>query len=188
MGQNGHDHLRDPELLSLCWEHLAQEWQTLKKMCVIAARKDRLRNDTWEEAMSEVVLKLPQILWSYDPSGGRTLKSHVIGSCRWYLFKVFVTARRGRRAQARQAVLEEMARDPDRVAHHDDHGDFLRGDEVQSLLSKVHPLHRSLLELYYMVGLTHEEIAGVLECSKSYARKQVIRALEAARDAALDQD
>lgn len=173
--------LKDPELLKLAWELLAQEWETLKKMCQIAAMKGRRRGDTWEEAMSELTARLPQFLWTYDPSCGRSLKSHVIGSARWYLYKHFVSERGGRSAKYVAEACKHLVHDASRFVARDDHGELFDWSEVQYVLDRMHPFHRQVLKLYYMVGFTYEEIAGVLECSKSAARKRVIDALAIAR-------
>jgi RNA polymerase sigma factor (sigma-70 family) len=173
----------DPELLALAWELLAQEWDVLKKMCSIAARKDRMRQDTWEEAMSEVCAHLPDFLWSYDPSAGRTLRSHVIGNARWYLFKMFVTKKRVRKDRTDQlarAVEAGYFRSESKCPI-DELDDQM---QVQSILNKVHPFHRSILQLYYMSGLTYEEIGGVLGCCKATAMKRVQSALNAVRQSA----
>jgi len=171
----------DPELLELAWEFLAQEWEVLQKMCAIAARKDRLRRDTWEEAMSEVALRLPEVMWSYDPTRGRSLRSHVIGNIRWYLYKMFVSERDGRNVDRAKRGFEVIAQERVLVVL-DDKSELFDWDEVQYVLDKLHPFHASVLKLYYMSGLTYEEIGGVLECSKSAARKRVIEALTIAQE------
>jgi DNA-directed RNA polymerase specialized sigma24 family protein len=182
--RNGGEHLCDPELLQLAWTMLEQEWPVLKKMCQIAARKGRLRGDIWEEAMSEVALRLPQFMWTYDPSKGTTLRSHVIGHARWYLYKMFVTERGGGRRHLRLAQslaampLDERLR---RSTVQDGHRELFDWSEVQFVLDRIHPFYRSMLQLYFMSGLTYEEIGGVLECSKSAARKRVLEALDVAK-------
>lgn len=172
--------ISDPELIALAWEMLAQEWQVLRRMCEIAACKDRLGRDTWEEAMSEVAHRLPQFLWSYDPSRGRSLRSHVIGSARWYLYKLFVGARKRETKRLDKLIV---ARRCDECIH-DSKKELFDQLEVQSIVEGLHPFHRSILQLYYMSGLTYLEIGGVLGCSKSAARSRVKRALEAAQQRA----
>lgn len=174
----------DPELLNLAWTMLEQEWPLLEKMCRIAARKDRTKRNTWEEAMSEVAAKLPSVLWSYKPGAGRTLRSHVIGSMRWYLFKMFVSSRK--RDDKRRESL--FARHEANGHENGSRPELLDQDQVQYILDGVHPFHRSVLQLYYMSGLTCEEIGGVLECSKSTARRHVQAALKAAQEVVRDYD
>jgi len=168
----------DPELLELAWTMLLQDWEILVKMCKIAARKGG-RHNTWEEAMSEVAEKLPGVLWSYDSTKGRTLRSHVIGNCRWYLFKMFVHAprKRKRRVQEHIAYTVEYGK----TSHCDDHSELEVAEEVQYVLEKLHPAHAGVLRLYYIEGCTYEQIGDLLGFSKATARKRVFEALEVAQ-------
>lgn len=165
-----------PELIQLAWTMLEQDWEVLKKMCKIAARKGG-RRDSWEEAMSEVADRLPGILWSYDPSKGRTLRSHVIGNCRWYLFKMFVSKPRKRARRSKEHV--EYTIEHGRTVHYDV-SELETSDEVQYILGGLHTAHSAMLRLYYVEGLTYEQIGELLDFSKATARKRVIEALEAA--------
>lgn len=187
----------DPALLELAWALLVREWDTLKKMCQISARKSRGR-DTWEEAMSLVAAKLPQTLESWDPAGGRSLNSYVIANARWHLYKEFVWKRREREAGVASSCSGEdlERRSRERVRSHDpalaarrsdvaddDRSGAEREEEVRYLLEAVGEAEALVLRLHFMEGLTCAEVGEALGCSKSMAYRMVTRALELAREA-----
>jgi hypothetical protein len=176
----------DPELVALAWEFIAQEWGVLRKMCQIAVGRrrthKRVTDETWEEAMSEVAVHLPRILWTYDPTKGTTLRSHVIGACRWYLYKHFVSSKVV--ARRRQDQLENRVSSTcGSSCYVDSRDDRDNVEQVQLIVQKVHPFHAAMVRLYFMCGMTYEEIGGVLECSKSCARIRVVAAIAAVKEA-----
>jgi RNA polymerase sigma factor (sigma-70 family) len=188
----------DPELLALANEFLCQEWSTLRKMCEISARKSRGR-DTWEEAMSEVAVRLPGWMCGWDPSLGRTLKSYTISMARWWLYKQFVWKRREREAGVREGSTsgdESMADAASRRSHawasraadgrqresvSDDSAGREDADEVRYVLGAVSQADAAVLELYFLGGLTYTEVGEALGCTRSMAFRLVHDALEAAR-------
>jgi len=171
---DGYSEGKSTELLDLAWTFLIQEWETLKKCCQINARKSRGR-DTWEEAMSLLALHLPDDVLGWDPTAGKSLRSHVIGNAKWRLYKEFVTKRQLR--EGREQLMSKFATDSDdddecviskRVeACSSDQLIYDDADEVRYVLDKTGSSAETLLTMRFAVGLTYDEMAGVLECSKS---------------------
>jgi DNA-directed RNA polymerase specialized sigma24 family protein len=202
MGAIGDDYQggKSDELLDLAWTLLLQEWETLKKCCQINARKSRGR-DTWEEAMSLLAAHLPDDVLGWDPSMGKSLRSHVIGNARWRLYKEFVTRRRLR--EGREQLMSKFATDDGDDADWGDESVGRRGesassadgasldelahddvDEVRYVLDEVGRSAETLLTMRFAAGLTYDEMAGVLGCSKSMAYRLTQVALASARETA----
>lgn len=165
----------DPELLKLAWTQLHQEWPTIVKMCQIAVRHGR---EHWHEALSEVAIHLPDILLSWNPAGGRTLNSHVIGNCRWFIYKQFVWKKRehAKRFDAAKPglVIDETLLNGEQAEQEDI-------EEVQYILSGLSENDIIVLRLYFMEGLTLAQLSEVLECSKSQADRLLTSALHQAK-------
>lgn len=167
----------DPRLLELAWTQLLQEWDTIAKMCQIAVRRG---HEHWHEALSEVAVRLPDVLLSWDPSKGRTLNSHVIGNCRWFIYKEFVWLRRDREGKHLRAV-ESLAHLNGHGSVTDDCSEREDGEEVRYILDGLDESDVALLRLYFMEGLTLEQLGEVLECSKSNADRLLTGALHRAK-------
>lgn len=192
---------KSDELLELAWTFLRQEWETLKKCCQINASKSHGR-DTWEEAMSHLAVHLPDDVLGWDPSSGRSLRSHVIGNARWRLYKEFVWRRRLR--EGREQLMSKFANGD---GEDEDWGDeqILAGrrlisradrvdasgldrddaDEVRYVLDEVGRPAETLLAMRFVAGLTYDEMAKALGCSKSMVYRLTRVALASAREVAV---
>lgn len=164
----------DPELLELAWAQLRQEWDTIVKMCQIAVRRG---HEHWHEALSEVALRLPDVLLSWDPSGGRTLNSHVIGNCRWFIYKEFVWKRRDRQRRLQEAA-PYIAHDGSTT---DDHAGRDLLEEARYILEGLDEVDQVVLRLYFEEGLTLVKLGEVIGCSKSMADRLLTAALHRAK-------
>lgn len=175
----------DPELLALAWAQLQQEWNTIARMCQIAVRRG---HEHWHEALSEVAVRMPDVLLSWDPSKGRALNSHVIGNCRWFIFKEFVYKKRQR--QAREVLLSSAPEQDDTAsvelrscleAQRQEQAGRDEAEEVQYILDGLDEADQVMIRLYFMEGLTLQEMGEVLGCSKSNADRLLTASLHRAK-------
>jgi DNA-directed RNA polymerase specialized sigma24 family protein len=189
---------------ALAYEYLAQEWGVLRKMCQIAVRKGGKR-ESWEEAMSIVAERLPGILWTYDPTRGVTLRTHVIANCRWYLHKEFATKRKQKEQReiafgcdACNAVTDDGdLREPTIIdnlyaessvqewsSKTKNHAPQLDDSEIVQFVLGLLPSHfAKLLELRYKDDLSFADIGLLLGVSEQMAAKYVNTAVGMVRDA-----
>ena len=165
----------DPETLAAAWEFILEEQQALKRLCASMSRRDRILA---EDMMSDVIpVYVPKAIACWDATKS-SLRGHVMRSVRMYLWKYS-----NYRHAPGDGTLEDasgarrMRVEVEPVAD-------LR-DEVRHVLAQLPPYERSLLHMYHMCSLTHEEMADVLGVSKGTARVHYRRALELARHIAI---
>ena len=158
----------DPEIREAAWEFILAEQSALERLCQLMSRGS---SQLAEDLMCDVVYHyVPAAMNVWDPTKS-SMRGHVMRSLKLYMWKYA----NYRFAPGESEVPEEHpSRDPTL--------ELDLNDEVRYILENMPPYERSLLSMYHLCGMTHEEMAGVLEVSKGTARTHYNRALRMARN------
>lgn len=191
MSENG-DRKYDDAVLKAAWDVLERDAGILEALCQRSIRRaGAAQRVSVEEAMSELAVRLPDMVAAWDPARQVTLRTHVVASARWYLFKMLVSQPRRERRRAQR--LGERATELDRSAQVDGLDELEASHDrelVQSLLSStaVSEQSREVLDLYFRCGLTYDELGDELGVSRTTVRRMLIGALGQVREVARRHD
>ena len=179
----GHsDRVFFPFQLEVAREWWAEEEASVVRLCRKLARDAGL---DYAELLSEAYMRVPYALDTYDPDRGTTLKTHVLNTIRFYIFKLYHAsngrAYERRRRDASEPALKLSAEGRQRSLSVAWFTELARADQVKTILERLAPDHAEVLRLRFLEAYDVEDLAWRLDCSKSTAVGKIKRALEAAR-------
>ena len=144
----------------------------------LVRRTCRGRFDLIDEIWSDVIIARCQECINTWDGVSASLKTHVFGNLRWYIWKWLNSqCRRIERETPSGTFLQNEKADS-----HDVINELVVHDLVQTILDKLPEYERALLTLYYLEGQSFEEIGDTLLTCKSTARTHVMKALAMAQD------
>ena len=153
----------------MCWQFIAEHYETLMKICVRAARGDL---SYAEELMSdEIYRQTPKLLRSWDQI--RPFPTYAFNHFRLHLRKI--SARRFIRKH--EVIYEETHADAKTIGPSEQSNKL----EVEELLARLTELEKSMVTFVVMHGYTYREVELMFGCSNSYVHKVVKRAMEKLR-------
>lgn len=168
--------------LQVAREWWAEEEASVMRLCRKMARDANL---DYAELLSEAYMRVPYALDTFDPDRGTSLRTHVLNTIRYYIFKLYHSAN-GRAYERRRRDASEPALKLS--AEGRQHSESLqwmielsRTDQVKTILERLAPEHAEVLRLRFLEAYDVEDLAWKLDCSKSTAVGKIKRALEAAR-------
>lgn len=165
----------DSDVQQAAWDFILENHDALHRLARRMSRGDKVLE---EDIMSDVVpTYVPAAINTWDPTK-RSLQGHVMYTVRMYAWKY--SNYRHSPGDVSVEVLSDSGYDPSARLSETDMLELR--EEVGYILELLPPYERGLLSMYHLCGLTHEEMAGVLEVSKHTARLHYHRALEVARD------
>lgn len=191
----------DDDLLRLGLDFYVREHETLLKLCKKLCRKvGPQREQLIEDAMHEAMRTIPMAMSTYRPGGPASLRTHVLGSVRWYVWKLLKGQLIQNWREGNGACLSDgytnvirtdhawgeyhedklMAR---RRGYVDDDAELVTRDQVQYILERLPEAQALILRWRFCDELMLDEIAELLDCSKSTVHRYVEEALDAARRA-----
>jgi DNA-directed RNA polymerase specialized sigma24 family protein len=132
----------------------------------------------WEDRLyEELIDRVPMVFATYDNSKGPLLP-HVLNSLRFYAFKwVCVEDRQDKRMRA--APVPQHAQ-----CHRRGPRDVEIADEVQFVLNGLSVQEKQAVVLRHVGGMTFDELAAVMQCSRLEAKRTYERGIARAREAA----
>lgn len=167
----------------LAWDYYEENHDALLQIVRMTIRSRSWRAAvSFDEAMSEVASRLPDIMRCYDATKG-SLDYHVRNNLRMYLFKLCQRVTQGERAvrvgnvsftpMSQSLGLSHKTCDESRAAK----------ERVQLILDHpdLHATFRWLLKARYFDGFSVNEIAKQLKCRPKAVRRYLADALETAR-------
>lgn len=160
-----------------CWEFIELYHDSLRGL---VKRTCRGRYDLMEEIWSDVIIARTQECIDTWDGVSSALRTHVFGNLRWYIWKWlnFQCTRMGRETPVGELPKCLPSREDGNLI------DLERHEVVQIILDRLPEYERGLLTLYYLEGLSFEEISEVLGTCKSTARTHVMKALAIAQEVA----
>lgn len=174
----------DPDDLQCAWDFIIEEHDALRRLCRQMSRGDAtLAEDLWDVVTTYV----PKAVACWDPDKG-PLRAHIMRSVRMYAWKS-ANYRFAPGDAPLHAGADDESEHPDVAQVAANRARFRvpvldLDDECGYILGHLDSYDRSLLTLYFLCGLPHEEVGAVLGVSKGTARVQHKRALERAQDVA----
>lgn len=174
---------RDDPMTRLAWDYYEENHEALLRIVRMTIRSRTWRAAvSFDEAMSEVASRLPDIMRCYDATKG-SLDYHVRNNLRMYLFKLCQRVTQGERAvRVGSVTFTPMTQS---LGLSFKNGDDARAakERVQLILEHpdLHPTFRWLLKARYFDGFSVNEIAKLLNCRPKSARRYLADALETAR-------
>lgn len=165
----------------LALEFYAREEDTIKKLCRMLTRRfaREARAQALEEALREAMRVVPMAMATYRAGSAATLRTHILGSIRWYVWKF---AKRGFKLKSEMKINYATL-----GQQHECHADerveqeLLARDEVESILDKLPEAQAELLRWRFVEEMSLDEIGELLGCARSTACSYVRNALDAAR-------
>jgi DNA-directed RNA polymerase specialized sigma24 family protein len=166
----------DDDLLALGLKFYLDNEESIIKLCrkmVRRAPRER-RQQCFELAIDEAIRTIPMAMNTYRSNGGATLRTHVLGNVRWYIWKAIV------------ADLKETSEQLDRNCKVQDDAfrELILRDEVESLLALLPNEYAEILRWRFIDEMSLAEIAQLLDCATSGAHGFVQAATNHARELA----
>lgn len=187
----------DDEAIRLGIEWFTRERESVEKLCRRLSSRvpHNRRQQVYELAIDEAQRTIPMAMLTYHPNGA-TLRTHVLGTVRWYVWKkIIADLRDGVREYQEEFAPRDYYNEEGKNRYYKDslrlrehevrqngHVEFFASDTVQYLKRVMQVEQFILLEWRFLDDLSIDEIADLLDCSKTTAWRYLQDAIEAARE------
>jgi len=198
----------DDQALALGLQWYVENMDSVNRLCNKLCRRVACgrRRECFEIARDEAIRTIPMAMRTYDETRNVTMRTHVLGNVRWYIWKKLVATYVGnknqhpekhvaisyeealkerdkRMADARLLGGAQFARCGEREAtiRDDSERQLASRDQVQYVMARVTDFDRQLLQWYFIDRLTIDEIAELLYCVKSTVSRSLQEAIASAR-------
>lgn len=135
----------------------------------------RVGKDHEDESFQRIALRIHNIMNTYDPRKGASLKTHMLRNISWYAWKHSCSPYGHWKEKDWEVLPDDVLGPPPAESKL----------ELVEILEQLEDYDRTLLILYHMYDFTFQEIADKLGIVKGTARNHYLRAMKRAQELAV---
>jgi hypothetical protein len=192
--------ITDDAAIRLGLEFYLENRESIDKLCRRLVRRSPIvrQQQTLELAHDEAIRVIPMAMLTYCSDRGTTLKTHILGNIRWYVWKAIVADLRDsvreyddklllnrdyfndeqHKRYYKDSLVQQQEREP---AELNGHMKLFDSAQVQYLLDRLPVEYAALLRWRFLDEMSVDEIALELDCSRVTAWRYINDAIQAAR-------